>query len=118
MSEPLDSDAPKKMPAQSGFFDVPRARWSHPTTSRRAAESITLTRVSVLQRAILNELRMAQRPLTDDELVERLSRWRDDSEQSIRTRRSELVRAGRVAIAGSGTTTRGRKCATWEVVDK
>ena len=98
---------------QPGFFDVPRARWSNPSTSREAAESISMTRVSTLQRSILSVLRLSASPMSDEEIVERVKVFRNDSDQSIRTRRSELVRQGRVALAGTGTTKRGRKCALW-----
>ena len=36
------------------LFDVPHARWSDPSTSRMAAESITLEKLSQVQERVLS----------------------------------------------------------------
>ncbi len=100
------------MTAQPGLFDVPRSRWSDPATSRQAAESVSLKKVTEVQRRILGCL---IRPLTDDELVARvqdLSPEQRSSPQSIRSRRAELVRLGLVVDSGITRPSQYGKAAT------
>lgn len=69
-----------------------RARKTDPVTSHRAAESIA-PRVSALQKIVLEEIRRAgPNGLTDEELTERVGLHGS----TARTRRSELVDAGKV----------------------
>ena len=121
-------DDENRTPEQVGFFDVPRARNSwrpggvfvrDPGTSFEAARSVTGERVTALQRAILSVLTL-KGPLTDEQIVAgviesspNLSR----SDSSIRSRRAELARRGRVEVADeTGRTTNGRACQRWRVV--
>jgi hypothetical protein len=110
---------------QQEFFGVPRARGhinradgtlvADPATSRAAAESVSLESVTALQRAILNVLTLARKPCTDEEICERLS-WMRVSESGIRSRRSELLRAGRIEVVDSkGLTKHGRPCRRYVV---
>jgi len=81
---------------QPDLFSVPRARRTDPETSRQAANSISFDRLTRTQELVLNGLR-AQGPATDEELLARFrSRWPSSraSDQSIRSRRAELVRKG------------------------
>lgn len=106
-----------KWERQGDLFSVPRARWSNPDTSRAAAESISLDRVTETQARILSVLRI-NGPLSDEQLVERFHHsWPDSaSDQGIRSRRGELVRKGRVVDSGRrGTTRYGRSCVIWRV---
>ena len=105
---------------QQAFFDVPRAR-NHidrrdgslvrdPETSRRAAESIPPPSVSRLQRAILNVLSLTRRPLSDEEIVDRLQ-WIHAADSGIRSRRAELLRKGLIEVADEdGVTQHARAC--------
>ena len=79
------------------LFDAPHARWSDPSTSRIAAESITLEKLSEVQARVLSVIRISG-PMTDEELEDRYRElWPNSaSPQSIRTRRSELARKGLV----------------------
>ncbi|MCP4743224.1 MAG: hypothetical protein GY871_13525 [Actinomycetales bacterium] len=80
---------------------TPRARNTDPTTSHQAAASVapdTLTRTQAL---ILEALR-AHGPLTDEQLCQRIAQVERKylAVSGIRTRRSELVKAGRVIDTG------------------
>ncbi len=101
---------------QLPIFDVPRSRWSDPETSRKAAESITLPRVTDTQRRILAAL---IRPATDEELIARIADlWPEHrvSPQSIRSRRAELVRRGLVVDSGTTRPTEyGSSATVWRL---
>jgi hypothetical protein len=109
--------------AQQGFFDPPRARntWRRqdPETSRKAAESISLSKVTEVQRCILALLRIYG-PLTDEELVGTFQDTYDDikaSPQSIRSRRAELVR--KFMVTGTEErrlTEHGGEATVWKVI--
>lgn len=117
--------------SQTSFFTPPRARGSwrpggrlvrDPDTSRAAAESITLERVSSTQRAVFSVLTLKGH-LTDEGLVEAVHAafpLRRDSASSIRSRRAELVRKGLVeAVPGRlGVTATGRCCHLWRTVER
>ena len=97
------------------LFDFAHARWNDPSTSRLAAESVTLEKLSQVQERVLSIVRM-HGPLTDEELENRyLDLWPGSaSPQSIRSRRSELARKGLVTRLGRlGETSWGRPCAIW-----
>ena len=103
------------MTRQADLFSYPSARWSDPSTSRVAAESISLARLNETQERVLGIIQV-HGPLTDEEL-ERHYRdcWPNSaSPQSIRSRRSELARKGFVTKLGRlGETSWGRPCAIW-----
>jgi hypothetical protein len=109
---------------QLAFGGVPRFRnridragqlHRDPETSRKAAESVSLSNVTRLQKAILSTLTLARKPCTDEEICERLS-WMRVSESGIRSRRSELLRAGRIEVADeAGVTKHGRRSRRYRV---
>jgi hypothetical protein len=108
---------------QTSFFDVPRSRNSwrdgrlvvDPTTSRAAAESVSLQTVTRLQKAILNAFRLHRKPMSDEEIIESLS-WMRCSESGVRSRRSELLRAGLIEIVDElGVTKHGRRSRRYQV---
>jgi hypothetical protein len=81
--------------SQSTFFDYTKARWSDPETSRPAAESMSLERLT-RQELVLAGLRIVG-PSADEQLIASFrSRWPPwrVSNQSIRSRRAKLVRKG------------------------
>lgn len=101
-----------------------RARRTDPATSHEAAASVTVlneTHVRIL-RLLDVWVGNATYPhgLTDEEL---LHIWADQYDEQIspsglRSRRSELVRAGRVVDSGErGTTAAGRRCIVWRLAD-
>jgi hypothetical protein len=53
-------------------------------------------------------------PMTDDQLAERTGMLRN----SAGTRRGVAVRRGLVERAGTSTTPRGNRCATWSLTDR
>jgi hypothetical protein len=77
---------------------MPKARKTDPQTSHDAADSVrnlTDTQLYILQ--------VLSRPRTDVQLIEayrKLKRAPNASESGIRSRRSELVRAGKVVDSG------------------
>jgi hypothetical protein len=86
---------------QSDLFSQPRARRDDPETSHEAAGSVR--RISETQEAILSILE-AQGPLTDDRIA-RYYNWHPEqyprcSPSGLRTRRSELQKAGKVEDSG------------------
>jgi hypothetical protein len=109
---------------QQALWDVPRARnhirtdgtlIADPPTSSAAAESVSLESVTRLQRAILNTLMVARAPLRDEEICDRL-KWMHTAESGIRSRRSELLRAGLIEVADSkGLTSHQRPCRRYRV---
>lgn len=100
----------------SFFEDVAHARSTDPETSHIAAATVTnltLTKERIL--AILR-IRGAQ---TDEELIRWFRRYygNETTEQSIRSRRSELVKAGIVSFSGEhGISSTGRPSRKWGVV--
>ena len=102
---------------------APRARHGDPVTSHEAALEQRPAKVGTVQRVILKVLDRFG-PLTDEQLVERFDEHVAVSEdappvtpQSIRTRRAELVCAGKVREAGFARSTRGNRARTWTVQD-
>lgn len=100
---------------------VAKARNSDPATSHVAAESITADHLSETQAAIMVILR--ETPMCDEKLVEQFHVWEQlgrfpkASDQSIRSRRAELVRKGMVEYAGfDELMTTGRYGRVWQVV--
>jgi hypothetical protein len=100
--------------------DPPRHRTTDPHTSAEAAAS--LHHLTERRQAILETLRLYG-PLTDEALVaiyDELTETGDVPPQSpsgIRTRRSELAKAGHVADTGRrSTTTTGRSAILWHAV--
>ena len=95
-----------------------RARSRDRKTSEEAADSVTA--MTSKRKAVLELLRRLG-PCTDPELVWHYEGNYDkhaalkQTPQSIRSRRSELVRMGYVQAAGKQVTT-GRKHTIWEIV--
>jgi hypothetical protein len=88
------------------------ARRTDPRTSHAAAASVDVT---AGQQHVLDLL--AAGPATDEDLVARArTAGILISDSGVRSRRAELVRAGRVTEAGIGTTTSGRKSTVWAVL--
>ena len=102
----------------------PRA--THPVTSRRAMDSVTLETAWAIHRWIIERLTPALDGLTHEQLW-RLwldSRLEDPagtpraSQSGLRTRVSELVRGGVVQDSGrTRTMTTGRQAIVWELAD-
>jgi hypothetical protein len=100
---------------------VAKARNTDPHTSHMAASSITSDHLSETQAAIMVILR--QSPMCDEKLVEQFHIWEQlgrfpkASDQSIRSRRAELVRMGMVEYAGfDERMSTGRFGRVWSVV--
>lgn len=98
-----------------------KARMSDPSTSHDAARSITTDHLSETQSAIMVILR--ETPMCDEKLIEQFRVWEQlgrfpkASDQSIRSRRAELVRSGFVEYAGfDERMTTGRFGRVWRVV--
>lgn len=98
---------------------IPRARATDPGTSHAAADSVA--QVSETQAAILVLLRGT--PMCDERLVQQYRTWEHlenlpkATDQSIRSRRAELVRKGLVVPAAyQERMTTGRMAQVWEVV--
>lgn len=89
-----------------------RARRGDPATSRDAASSIPPEQLRESQRAVLACFRRCGM-MTDEELIRRYElhratdNWQPQSRSGIRTRRTELVRAGHVVRAGQRKAGRG-----------
>jgi hypothetical protein len=112
------SAAEKKWSTQPDLFSVPHARWNNPDTSRQAAESIPLERVSETQKRVIEVFRFNGWEMSDERLVELyLNYWPNSAtDQSIRSRRGELVRKGRVFDTGKRTVTKyGRSAVVWRL---
>lgn len=106
------------------FPSTPRARDSDPDTSHQAAASVT--NVTAGQMAILWLFTTWGQPMTDVELLEhyRLAhkRWGStfprQSDSGVRTRRSELVRAGVLVDSGLiDVLPSGRSAIRWMLTD-
>lgn len=98
---------------------IATARNTDPQTSHDAAKSVR--HVSETQAAILAILR--ESPMCDEKLVEQFHLWTSHgrfapaSDQSIRSRRAELVRLGFVEYAGfDERMSTGRYGRVWQVI--
>lgn len=103
---------------QPDLFSYPKSRWNNPSTSREAAESIGLERISETQQRVLEVFRFNGREMCDERLVELfLDYWPDSAtDQSIRSRRGELVRKGKLYNTGKrGVTRFNRRCVIWRL---
>jgi hypothetical protein len=102
---------------QVGLFDAPRARREDPETSKQAADSIPLERLTRTQELVIYGL-STHGPATDEELISVFrSRWPGSriSDQSICSRRAELVRKGLVRDSGNRRRTQhGQRSVVWE----
>ena len=101
---------------QPGLFDYAKSHWNDPSTSREAAESIGLERISETQQRVLEVFRFNGREMCDERLVELyLDYWPDSAtDQSIRSRRGELTRKGKIFDTGKrGVTRFNRRCVIW-----
>ncbi len=94
----------------------PRARNKDPETSHEAAKSVR--NVTATHEAIVAILAEQPYPLTDEQIHDALrARHFQVSPSGARTRRAELVTAGRVEFAGShGTTLAGRATRKWQLI--
>jgi len=92
------------------------ARRTDPITSHLAAERAS-ARLTDIQERVLTLLRI-QGPATDDEIEARFRHYWPDlkvSSQSIRSRRSELVRKGLAEFTGDfGRTEFGQRARVWK----
>ena len=107
-----------KWERQPDLFSYPKSRWNNPSTSRQAAESISLERVSETQQKILEVFRFNGGEMCDERLVDLfLDYWPDSAtDQSIRSRRGELARKGKIFDSGKrGVTRFNRRCVIWRV---
>ncbi len=96
---------------------TPRARNTDPSTSHQAAASVATDTVTRTQALILEALR-AHGPLTDEQLCQRIAEVERKylAVSGIRTRRSELVKAGRVVDTGDRQPMlSGRPAIVWGV---
>ena len=90
------------------------AREKDPWTSHIAVDPDTFSGV---MKQILQFMR-EYGDLTDEQLIEI---WRHDlpesktTDQSIRSRRSELTRYNFITVKGNAKTTRGRRCILWGI---
>lgn len=112
------SAAEKKWERQPGLFDYAKSRWDNPDTSRQAAESIPLERVSETQKRVIEVFRFNDWEMSDERLVELyLDYWpASATDQSIRSRRGELVRKGKIFNTGKRTVTKyGRSAVIWRL---
>ena len=109
--------ASKKWAAQPDLFSYPKSRWNNPATSKEAAESIGLERVSQMQERIIQVFKFNGGEMSDEKLVELYhSYWDEGTDQGIRSRRNELVRKDKVFDSGKRSVTRfGRSCVVWRV---
>jgi hypothetical protein len=105
---------------QDSLFADAHARDSHPITSHEAARSVTDLRDR--QRAVLKVLKLFG-PLHNDGLVDRYNKEKEymmlpvQTDQSIRSRRSELTDMGFVVDTGSkAILDSGRRAIIWDVV--
>lgn len=91
------------------FDTLAPSRESDPPESRRAAEKVRSESQYVL---VLLCLWRAERPLTDDEIGARCG---IPPRPDAGTRRGVAVKRGLVERAGTGLSTRGNACATWQL---
>jgi hypothetical protein len=102
------------------FGDEAHARTSHPVTSHEAARSVT--RLPDRQRAVLRVLKLFG-PLHNDGLIEQYRKEKErmmlpvQTDQSIRSRRSELTDLGLVIDTGhKAILESGRRAIVWRTV--
>lgn len=94
-----------------------KARKSDPATSHEAAS--TVKNISETQAVIIRLLRITD--MTDDELFLRYYQgaenglWKHASQPGVRSRRSELVKAGLVRGKGFGKTKFNRAATIWGI---
>ena len=100
-------------------FNVPRARRTDPVTSHEAARSIPLDSLTERQQAVLLVFQ-GEGSMSDEMLLVayRSAKWRSfklpkQSDSGLRTRRSELSRAGLLVPMYYGLTRAGRKTQFW-----
>lgn len=103
------------------FGPVAHARRTDPATSQKAAETVTRRDLKNAGEMVLRILR-EHGPMTDERLVETYEREQQSrpafllqSPSGIRTRRSELARAGLVVKHGTGKTRLGKPADVWKV---
>lgn len=89
------------------------ARNTDPAESHAAAASVR--NIGVLHRMILHALTLT--PRTDEQLIQAVRGFGlfHATPSGVRSRRSELVAAGKVVRVGTGKTAAGRSCAVWGV---
>jgi len=93
------------------------ARRTDPQTSHEAAKSV---RNISETHAIIMDVFSSKGPLTDEQLIAIIRRAPDVrvSDSGIRSRRSELVKLGKIREHNqNGRTTSGRKCTVWEIAE-
>jgi hypothetical protein len=102
-----------------------RARRTDPQTSHDAAR--TVIKINDTHRQITALLRTFRDGLTDEQIADEWERnvlrlphdWAPVSPSGLRSRRSELVRAGKVVDSGEkGRTVAGRACTIWRLADQ
>lgn len=97
-------------------YDPARARAGDPSTSHEAAASVRESSSQSVRDEILRVLR-AYGPLSDEQISYQVIGVKS-SPSGLRTRRSELVKAGLVEMHKStGRTFAGRRCMVWRVVE-
>lgn len=109
--------AAEKWARQPDLFSVPRAKWSDPSTSKEAAASVSLQRISETQQRVLEVFRF-NGVMCDERLVELYEGYWPNSatDQSIRSRRGELARKGKIYDTGKrGVTRFNRRCVIWRL---
>lgn len=91
-----------------------KARKTDPVTSHEAAEKVR--NVSETQKFIL---RVLVRPRTDAQMIEAYRKYKTApwaEESGLRSRRHELVVAGKVVVAGETKSRSGRRTYLWKAV--
>lgn len=94
-----------------------KARNTDPQTSHAAAASVTLETLTQTQALVLQTLQ-THGPMTDEQLCMRIADVQHSpvSVSGVRTRRSELVAAGKIVDTGKRLRTRtGRQAIVWGV---
>ena len=112
------SPAEKKWERQPGLFDYAKSHWNDPETSRQAASSIGLKRISQTQQRVIQVFRFNGWEMSDERLVELYEGYWPNiaTDQSIRSRRGELVRKGKIFDTGKrGVTRFNRRCVIWRL---
>ena len=95
----------------------PSVRASDPNVSHDATASVPREHLRAAQRIVLNTFTLTRRPLSDEDLIDEVHRHFGATcltDSSIRTRRRELERRGRVMVAGHATRA-GRRCRTFKL---
>jgi len=103
------------MNPQQNLFDQAHARRTDPETSHEAAASVS-KKIRESQATVLHVLE-TYGPMTDGELVVAISSYSPEpmSVSGARTRRSELVKLGKVRFTGEfGRTRAGRRTRIWD----